>query len=285
MNDPAPTVSQQQQVGRRLRIILVDDLPEVMVAIEACIRSRFANIDFFKFVDGEEAWQEIIREEPDCVVSDLVRPGVDGCELLRRLAQRRVKFPILIVSSALETKAGDAKQSAGPDLPATFLAKPFTADELCAMLEQALNADTRKATSQPQATCPLRIVHVDDEDVLLQAVEIICRGRFKELELLQFQNSVTAFRLLKQFNPDLLITDDRMPQVGGSDIVAMLAERKARFPIIVVSAWEPTSQWVQQFANDGLRISHLPAPFTIDQFFVQISKHLGTLDPPNQNPG
>jgi CheY-like chemotaxis protein len=128
----------------------------------------------------------------------------------------------------------------------------------------------------------LRIVHVDDEPCLLELVAVICSKRFPNLELVQFQNSVTAFQFLRKFDPDLLITDDVMPVVRGCDLVAMLAERKAPFPIIAVACWNETEEWVARFVRRGLRLSCLHSPFAVSEFYGHVSRHLGPLDAPNQ---
>jgi len=86
-------------------------------------------------------------------------------------------------------------------------------------------------------------------------------------------------------HPDLLITDDGMPGMRGGEIVARLAERKVTYPIIVISAWEPTANWVQEYADRGMRISHLPAPFDVPTFCAHLSRHLGPLETPPTKPG
>ena len=131
--------------------------------------------------------------------------------------------------------------------------------------------------SAPVKGRPLRIVHVDDEPAVLGAVRVIIQHRLKRIELLQFQHSVTACRALERLQTDLLIPDDCMPLLRGSDIVQRLAEIKATCPIIVISAWEQTQDWVDDFARRGMRISYLAAPFEIKTFFEHVSRHVGLL--------
>jgi len=141
------------------------------------------------------------------------------------------------------------------------------------------------APASPPITRPLRIVHVDDEAGVLQAVGIIIQWRLKNLELLQFQRSLTAWHVLSRFDPDLLITDDVMPRMRGGELVRRLAERRITYPIIVISAWEKTEEWVNEYANRGMRISLLVAPFDIATFFAHISRHLGPFESPPAKPG
>ena len=280
-------VSASPVAQRKLRIIIVDDEPCMLQCCEIVLRPRFPNAQLVLFADGEEAWKEILRQEPDCVISDLRRPGVDGCELLRRCAQRNARFPVIIVSGCLPTGEKWARRAAGKKLSVCFLEKPFEPKDLCAMVEFAIEftqgpapIDSPRGITPAHFPRPLRIVHVDDDEMSLAMLAVVFAGRFRNLELLQFQRSSAAFELLKKFDPDLLVADECMPGVPGRQIVAMLAERKARFPILVTSGFEDTNQWVDPYARQGLRISFLEVPFTVDRFFEHITRHLGqTADP------
>jgi CheY-like chemotaxis protein len=281
---PASKASPSATAGPSPRIIVVDDSVDVLDLIEHLLLQHFGKVRVLKFLDGEQAWQEVVREEPDLLISDLMRPGVDGRELLRRLAQRRVKFPVLIVSGALSGREPEVRQCAGPDLRVSCLSKAFDPKEFLAIVGRGLGLKAAGPMSEPPASAPaprpLRIIHVDDEVGVLQAVGAILKHRLKHFELLQLQNSVTASQLLARFDPDLLITDDCMPVVKGREIVARLAERNAQVPIVVTAGWPTTESWVKEFAARGLRISLLAIPFDIATFFEHLALHLGPLDPP-----
>jgi CheY-like chemotaxis protein len=81
--------------------------------------------------DGLKAWQELVREDPAFLIMDINRPGLDGIETLRRLAERKAKYPILVASGNLSGETqGQARDCAGPKLNVTFLSKPFSSKEL-----------------------------------------------------------------------------------------------------------------------------------------------------------
>ena len=123
----------------------------------------------------------------------------------------------------------------------------------------------------------LRIVHVDDEKTVIDMMRLVLPFRLKNLELIQFDSSVTAMDFLTRANPDILITDDAMPRYRGSDIVDMLQQRRATFPILVISAFDGTMNWVKPCAKSGFPIKLLAAPFTIDQLFADFAELLGPL--------
>lgn len=124
---------------------------------------------------------------------------------------------------------------------------------------------------------PVRVVHVDDEDVILKMVEVVIRTKFNDVAIQSFYDSNAAWQELSQTDPDILITDDKMPGLTGEALVRRLVERKAQYPIIVTSGWPPTENWVRRYGDMNLNISLLRCPFTSEQLYRQICQHLSPL--------
>lgn len=116
-----------------------------------------------------------------------------------------------------------------------------------------------------KSTVPTIIV-VNDEDGLLRAITVMLRDYVTNAEVLSFQNSETAWQELSREDPDLLITDDAMPGLWGQEICRRLLGRKVSYPIIVISGWPPTEEWVKECASRGLNIRFLPCPFDKSEF-------------------
>jgi CheY-like chemotaxis protein len=124
--------------SRPLRIVLVDDEDWFTGMVERAIHHSFKNVIVHTFHNRDEAWQELLRADPDLVITDmnndnlpfLHRPylGMSGWEMLPLLAERKVKYPILVVSGSflMEGVESKARECAGPDLNVSFLTKPFT---------------------------------------------------------------------------------------------------------------------------------------------------------------
>jgi DNA-binding response OmpR family regulator len=138
MNNLELTVLQPKELNKSAKIILVDDIPAVLDSIECCLREGFRNVSILKFTDGELAWREIVREKPDYLISDLLRSGLNGFGLLRRLAREKAKFPILILSAVLEGSQSAAARCAGSNLNVSFLGKPFSVTQLLAIVARGL---------------------------------------------------------------------------------------------------------------------------------------------------
>src|SRR5271170_3740783 len=117
---------------------------------------------------------------------------------------------------------------------------------------------------------PIRIVMVNDEPAPLQSFDLVIRHWFKDVEVLFFDNGAKALEELSRMDPDLLITDDRMPVMAGEELCQRLLDREVTYPIIVDSAWHLTEQWVQKFANRGLNVSFLPVPCAVESILKAV---------------
>ena len=119
------------------KILVVDDSPEVGRFVKLFVRHWRADALVIYRSKGEAAWRECLRDKPDLLITDIYRDGMSGYEMLRLLARWKVRFPVLVISGGATEE--DVRMCAGPELKLSFLAKPFTADqiakELCRHLE------------------------------------------------------------------------------------------------------------------------------------------------------
>src|SRR3954467_306699 len=89
-------------MNRVVRVVVVDDSAYVRkVMKEMLTRSPFLEVAGTAR-DGEDAIEVVDRVKPDVVTCDLIMPGMDGVEFIRRqMALRPV--PIVVVSIATES--------------------------------------------------------------------------------------------------------------------------------------------------------------------------------------
>src|SRR5512140_2195353 len=89
--------------------------------------------------DGESALQAIATRQPDIVLLDIVMPGLDGYEVLRRLRADPAtrELPVMFLSSLEEM----ASKTRGFELGANdYLTKPFHLLEVKARVQSLLKA-------------------------------------------------------------------------------------------------------------------------------------------------
>lgn len=134
-----------------MRLLLVED--DVMVAsgIKLGLCDAGYTVDWVG--SGERAEQALDRESFDLAIVDIGLPGIDGLELTRRLRERGLAMPVLILTA--RDALHDRVQ--GLDLGADdYMVKPFELPELLARL-RALLRRSQAATSAVLSFGPLEM--------------------------------------------------------------------------------------------------------------------------------
>lgn len=92
--------------------------------------------------DGHTALEELMRCEPHLVLLDIEMPGLDGCEVCRRIKEhpKTRNIPVILVSGRSDTS--DRAAGAGAD---SFLQKPFQFDDLFGQLHSLLGPTAVRA--------------------------------------------------------------------------------------------------------------------------------------------
>jgi two-component system, OmpR family, KDP operon response regulator KdpE len=117
---------------RNQRILVVDDEPAIVRLVRATLQ-----VDGYAVLAadrGEQALPLLENERPDLVILDLMMPGMDGFETLRRIRSRS-KVPVIMLTA----RAGDADTLKGLQGGADdYVTKPFNPDELAARVAAVL---------------------------------------------------------------------------------------------------------------------------------------------------
>lgn len=135
--------------------------------------------------------------------------------------------------------------------------------------------------SHPGRKTP-RIIVVDDEKHMLQLFDLYLHEWFSEVELLLFQNGDAAWEELSRKEPDLLITDWYHPGLDGGEMVRKLAQKQARFPVLMVSACD--NDVIREFNDSKINIVFLQKPFISEHLWRNINKLAGPCDFPARIP-
>ncbi len=85
--------------------------------------------------DGVEGLQAVKQNEPDLLILDIMLPGIDGLDILRRIQQDK-DIPVLLVSAKKEEIDKIKGLSLGAD---DYITKPFSPGELVARVKAHLD--------------------------------------------------------------------------------------------------------------------------------------------------
>jgi CheY-like chemotaxis protein len=92
---------------------------------------------------GAEALSVVAEERPDIILLDIMMPGMDGFEVVRRLrADKTIHTPPIIMVTALDDEGSRARLAASG--VNDVLTKPINRWELRALLARALSGSAEK---------------------------------------------------------------------------------------------------------------------------------------------
>lgn len=85
-----------------------------------------------------------------------------------------------------------------------------------------------------------------------------------------FENGDTVLAKLEQKKPDVIITDIRMPGIGGLGLLNKLQENHSTIPVIIMTAHSDLESAV--FSYKGGAYEYLPKPFDIDEVVALVNR-------------
>ncbi|MEA5467747.1 response regulator [Spirulina sp. 06S082] len=174
----------------------------------------------------EAARNAIASQIPDILLLDLNFPDSELAGFIL-LSQLKIKHPALpvVILTASETLTNRVKASRLGGW--CFLAKPIAPSLALQIVCQTLKQ------SQPHS---LRVLMVDDDSDLLQWLQQCLKTH--NIEAIALNDPKQFWPALRQFQPDLLLLDLKMPQLSGIDLCQIVRSDPnwQHLPIIMLSA-------------------------------------------------
>ena len=159
-------------------LLVVDDEPNIVELLSASL--RFAGYDVSTAANGSEALRKAKEVDPDLVVLDVMMPGLDGFDVVRRLRAEDRHVPVLFLTArdAVEDKV-KGLQTGGDD----YVTKPFSLDELVARVRALLRRSGHREQAEPDAA----VLRYADLELNEDSYEVFKAGEPVQLSLTEFK--------------------------------------------------------------------------------------------------
>lgn len=117
------------------RVLVVDDDPQVLRLLR--VNFELEGYDVASAANGEEALAAIASQAPDVLVCDIMMPGIDGLEVVRRLRAdpNTASLPVVMVSAKAQRADLAQGEQAGAD---AYVTKPFDPQDLIDAVDRLL---------------------------------------------------------------------------------------------------------------------------------------------------
>ncbi len=79
------------------KILIVDDEPDFLEVMRARLEAN--DYEVTTAANGEVALNYVKNDKPDAVLLDVLMPGIDGLEVLRRIRKMDERLPVYIITA------------------------------------------------------------------------------------------------------------------------------------------------------------------------------------------
>ncbi len=139
----------------KAKILVVDDEPTIVNTVRAYLEQEGYGV--YTAADGPAALKAARTFRPDLIVLDIMLPGLDGLEVLRRLRQESDVYVLMLTARTEETDKIVGLTIGADD----YLTKPFSPRELVARVKAILRRGRGVTTGEP--TLAFRRLRIEPE--------------------------------------------------------------------------------------------------------------------------
>ncbi len=184
------------------RILLVEDEEKIARFVELELRHEGNEVD--KVFDGREGLRKALSESYDLILLDVMLPGLNGLEVLRRIRLEK-EVPVILLTARDAVMDKVSGLDAGAD---DYITKPFAIEELLARIRMVL----KRRNKVEEAPHRLSVMGVCmDED----RYEVTVNGEAVELTNREFE----LLRILLRNKNIVMDREKLMNAVCGYDYI------------------------------------------------------------------
>ncbi|MFN8640463.1 MAG: response regulator [Candidatus Binatia bacterium] len=107
------------------RVLLIEDDPSIVAGLQ--LNLSLEGYEVLTAGDGDSGYQMAVDGRPDLVLLDVMLPGMNGFEVLRRLRELDAEMPVIVLHRPRRGRRQGARPQLGAD---DYIAKPFNLPEL-----------------------------------------------------------------------------------------------------------------------------------------------------------
>lgn len=117
------------------RVLIIEDENDLVDSLEKTLRSNGYHVS--SALNGQDGLQKAQRERPNLILLDIMLPGLDGFQVLKRLKNDSGTdlIPVIMLTAKGETSSIlEAEKLEAAD----YIIKPFELDELLNLIKKYL---------------------------------------------------------------------------------------------------------------------------------------------------
>ena len=245
--ESSPKYGKPRDAAFGKRILLVEDNEAAVIQIKSMLESEGYILDVAH--NGQEALDYVTHTIPHGIILDLMMPGVDGFEVLKKIRDtgETAKIPVLIIT-AKDLTSEDLQRLTADNIQQLIQKGDVDREGLLLKIKMMLGAEARVLT-KPSPTTPRipnlgaepvkrmkvggipTVLIVEDNPDNMITIKAVLQDRYNILAATDGEEGLNT--VLAEI-PDLVLLDISLPKMDGYTVVRKMREKKDTRDIVVI---------------------------------------------------
>jgi DNA-binding response OmpR family regulator len=182
------------------KILIIEDEPDLVKGLKLNLSDEGFDVDWA--VNGMEGLRKAIEEAPDLIILDIMLPEMDGFEVCRKLRQKNINTPIIMLTA----KGGEIDKVVGLEIGADdYITKPFSIRELLARIKVRLRHTEKEGKQGPE--------FYSFGDIEVDFAKFKIRSKEKELDLTSLEMDILRYFIVHR--GEVVARNDLLDKIWG----------------------------------------------------------------------
>lgn len=182
------------------KILIIEDEPDLIKGLRLNLSDEGFNIDWA--VNGAEGLRKAIEEAPDLIILDIMLPEMDGLEICRKLRQKDINIPVIMLTA----KGEEIDKVVGLEIGADdYITKPFSIRELIARIKARLRHSGTEKRVVPE------LFSFDDVEINFARFKVKRKGL--EMDLTSLETDILKYFVMHR--GEVVSRNDMLDKIWG----------------------------------------------------------------------
>jgi len=143
-------------------VVIIDDDPDLLGLLTDGL-ALYGTYTISACTDGESGLATVINQRPDCIVADVMMPGLTGYQFVAALRgdPDTEHIPLIILSALVQERDKMVGLLRGAD---AYLTKPVEFTHLVAAIEKSISVTSQQRTTRQQQLASSTEMNIDNID-------------------------------------------------------------------------------------------------------------------------
>ena len=182
------------------KILIIEDEQDLIKGLKLNLSDEGYEVDWA--VNGKEGLRKAVEEAPDLIILDIMLPEMDGLEVCRKLRQKNIGIPIIMLTA----KGEEIDKVVGLEIGADdYITKPFSIRELIARIKAQLRHAEKEVKAIPEL--------YSFSDIEIDFVRYKVRRKGKELDLTSLEQDILKYFIFHR--GEVVSRNDLLDKIWG----------------------------------------------------------------------